>query len=260
MVNEKKILENIPVVILSGGRGIFLKKNQSLRLNKGLVSIYNKPLFLWVISHYLIYGARDFIIAVGIQFEDFVKELKKYVVNESLNENLFIVNIYGVNCKIRLVQTPVLANTTSRLLACKNYLSECNDFAMTYSDTLSDTDLVMEYKFHKNKNLIATLVSARFPVRFRVLGIRSGEEIVRGFSSRPVIENSSINGGYYFFSNNIWSYLKDDDPLENYTLEKLASIGQLIAFDHNNNWQNLDSEKDLLPLEAIAKLLEKNLA
>ena len=117
-------------------------------------------------------------------------------------------------------------------------------------------DLGAELAFHTSEQRVATLVSAKFPVRFRVLGIRSGETAVRAFASRPVIEAASINGGYYLFTQAIWQAqygLEQADALENKPLEQLAQAGQLAAFAHSGAWQNCDSERDFECIERIAK-------
>jgi NDP-sugar pyrophosphorylase family protein len=82
---------------------------------------------------------------------------------------------------------------------------------------------------------------------------------VRAFASRPVIEAASINGGFYFFTDAIWSdvfHLTENCALENEPLEILAASKQLAAFDHPGRWQNFDAERDLDAMVSLAKALE----
>jgi glucose-1-phosphate cytidylyltransferase len=260
MCNLNNQFNGVPIVILSGGNGILLNEKQSLRLNKGLIKILNKPLFIWVIAHYVLHGASEFLIAAGMQFESFSSELNAFGASRDPQESdCYHIKIAGKSCIVRIINTPINASTLDRITCCREIIEDRELFAVTYSDTLSDVDLSSELHFHKNHRLTATLVSAKLPVRFRILGVRPGETLVRGFASRPVIESANINGGYYIFSKKIWADLKYLGPLEIHTLENLAFLGELAAFEHNGRWQNCDAERDLNELTAIALSLQEKL-
>ncbi len=257
MNNSSNEFNQVPVVILCGGKGVMLDELHNQRINKGLVEVQNKPLFLWVMHHYSLYGATDFILATGFQGEQFGAALETAGAKANADKSgCYNVTIAQKTCRVRLVQTAQDATTAERLLACKPWLEKADRFALSYSDTLSDVDLSAEMRFHNSQKLVATLVAAKFPVRFRILGIRSGEAIVRAFASRPVIEAASVNGGYYIFTSALWQDIYGlDKPvaLENQPLERLAAAGQLAAFEHNGRWQNCDAERDLVELQKLAQ-------
>jgi glucose-1-phosphate cytidylyltransferase len=250
----------VPVVILCGGKGVMLDEKQNQRINKGLINIQNKPLFLWVVHHYALNGATSFILATGLQNEQFKTALESAGAKADTNNlNCYNLTIAQSTCHVRIVKSVPDATTAERLFACKQWLEQANLFAVTYSDTLSDVDLSEEMRFHKSQKLVATLVAAKYPIRFRVLGIRRGEVIVRAFASRPVIESVSINGGYYIFTSALWEEtfgLDKPVALENQSLESLVAVGQLAAFEHNGCWQNYDAERDLIALQKIAQYLD----
>ena len=250
---------DVPVVILCGGRGITLHTDQ--RSNKGLVIIHQKPLFSWVLMHYAYYGANDFILATGYQSERFHQALIDTfkAVPEAADAEVYAFTLFNRACRVRLVATPENASTAERLMACKPWLSAAPRFALSYSDSLSDTDLAAEMAFHKEQQRTATLLLAKLPVRFRILGMRHGESLVRAFASRPVIDAAPINGGYYIFTNAVWQDkygIATSSALENEPLERLATEGQLAAFSDKSNWQCLDAERDCSPLERMAKQYE----
>lgn len=259
MKNSINEFSQVPVVILCGGKGIVLNEKQSQRQNKGLIQVQEKPLFWWVMHHYAVHGATDFILATGLQGERFGAALVAAGGKISSDDaNCYVVTIASVSCRVRLVQTALDATTGERLLACKPWLIKAEQFALTYSDTLSDVDLGAEMRFHKNQKLVATLVATKYPVRFRILGMRHGETIVRAFAPRPVIDAASINGGYYIFTKALWddAYgLSRLVALENQPLERLAAAGQLAAFEHKGSWQHCDAERDLGELEKLAQQL-----
>lgn len=251
--------KQVPVVILCGGRGVKLNENQVQYLNKGLIQVAQQPLFLWSIRHYALHGATEFILATGFQGENFGPALEAVGGRQDASQpGCYKLSVGGSECHVRLVATPVEASTAERLLACRPWLAQEPRFALTYSDTLCDVDLGAEMRFHVSQKLVATLVGAKPPVRFRILGMRQGESLVRAFASRPVIEGASINGGYYIFSSAIWEQAYGLEPqvaLENLPLERLAAAGQLSAFEHKGLWQYCDTERDLPVLQALARSL-----
>lgn len=259
-MNLYESLAEIPVVILCGGKGILVEEQKCKRINKALVLINEKPLFYWVMLSYAIHGATDFFLAAGFQSEHFDNVLTRLgakVVSEQ--QKTYVLEVADNLCRISVIETPLQATTGSRLLACKPALDALGireNFAVAYSDTLCDVNLSDQLRFHKEHGLIATLLSARLPVRFRIIGVRPNEATVRGFASRPVIETARVNGGFYIFSSAFWQFLNtlgDDLPLENLPLEKLANANQLIAYEHNGYWQTCDSERDLSQLHQISQ-------
>jgi glucose-1-phosphate cytidylyltransferase len=261
-MNTSRPFIGTPVVVLCGGKGVLIGEQHNKRINKALISIDNKPLFYWVMLKYALHGATQFILVVGYQSKLFdnalIKLGGKVVVGVDKSYQLTVA---GSLCRISIVETPDDATTGARLLACKlelDALSVPENFAVAYSDTLSDADLGKQLEFHKRHGLIATLLSARLPVRFRILGVRPNEVLVRGFAVRPVIESARVNGGFYLFSSKFWQFsntLSEDIPLENQPLEELAKKSQLACFEHDGFWQSCDSERDLDQLRTITRKL-----
>jgi glucose-1-phosphate cytidylyltransferase len=259
-------LTQVPIIILCGGKGVLQELADVQRSNKALIRVVDKPLVYWVIQAYALHGATEFILAVGFQAEQFGAALQSagaHVVPGSAHR--YLLSLGSARCEIQLVFTAPKATTGSRLLSCREVLNSMGPrefFGVTYSDTLSDLDLGAEMRFHRTHGLVATMVAARMPVRFRVLGIRTGDVLVRAFAERPVIEGAPINGGYYLFSPKFWSVassLSASVALENEPLEQLAAAAQLAAFEHRGSWQTCDAERDLIELRRLALELESEL-
>jgi glucose-1-phosphate cytidylyltransferase len=253
-------LKNVPVVILCGGRKVLLNNGSYIPRNKALVEVRGRPLFWWNLFQYALYGARDLILSTGVQADSFHDALLSLGAKKSVSDrNCYTLDILGQDCQIRLVESGEDATTAGRLLACRSYLNSAKVFALTYSDTLSDVNLSAVYDFHQKHGLVASLVGAQLPIRFRILGIRYNEIKVRAFASRPVIEAASINGGFYYFTDAICEdrfHLIKKHALENEPLEALAAAKQLAAFDYAGKWQNFDAERDLDEIASLAKVLE----
>ncbi len=253
--------ENIPAVILAGGRPILYESAPSGRINKALISINGRPLLWWNLVHYAKHGVREFLIAAGAQadaFHDILAKTTEADIFDATN-NIYNIRLHRAACRLRLIKTDPDANTAERLIACEPYLKNKATFCVTYSDTLSDVNLTEELMFHRESGLVATVVAAKMPVRFRVLGIRHSEYLVRAFASKPVIQSVPVNGGYYFFQREFISddYLgKGESPLEEKPLERLVGKLQLAAYEHQGAWQHLDGERDLPKVAEIASLIE----
>ena len=69
-------MENIPVVILCGGKGFRLREFTET-LPKALVPIGNMPILLHVMKIYAQQGYRRFVLALGYKGED----IKQYFLN-----------------------------------------------------------------------------------------------------------------------------------------------------------------------------------
>jgi len=260
-------LAHVPVVILCGGKGVMLNEEHSQRSNKALIQVHGQSMLYWVMQTYALHGSTEFILATGFQANRFGPVLQASGAQPvSGSGDCFTLKLGGKSCHLRLVVTPDEGSTGGRLLACRAALDSLGtreNFAVTYSDTLSDIDLGAEMRFHKKQGRIATIVAAKLPVRFRVLGIRTGEVVVRGFAARPVIEGASINGGYYLFTSAFWNAVSTLSPtvaLENEPLEQLAAVGQLDAYEHKGAWQTCDAERDLVELSRLASQLSNSSA
>lgn len=248
--------QQVPVVILCGGLGLRIDETQG-RQNKALIEVEGRPLVYWVMQHYALHGAGEFLLATGFQGERFGAALEAAGAGVGA-DGVYALELAGHACRVRLVPTPLEASTAERLLACRPLLAGAERFALTYSDTLSEADLGAEMRFHQGQQLVATLLGTTYPVRFRILGMRQGESLVRAFAPRPVIEAASINGGFYIFTPALWDErygVSAGVALENQPLERLAAAGQLAAFESKAAWQHCDAERDLAPLARIAQRL-----
>jgi glucose-1-phosphate cytidylyltransferase len=135
-------------------------------------------------------------------------------------------------------------------------VQETGAFAVTYSDTLSDVNLTALLAFHHAHGAAASVVTTQYPVRFRILGIREGESLVRAFAPKPIIDTAAVNGGFYLFNQAVWNPIYGLDgqtPLEVGFLEGLVARLQLHAFEHRGAWQHGDSERDIAILGLIAQ-------
>jgi glucose-1-phosphate cytidylyltransferase len=75
------------------------------------------------------------------------------------------------------------------------------------------------------------------------------DAVVRHFSEKPDHGDGWINGAFFVLEPGIFDYIAGDDTMwEGAPLEKLASDGELVAYQHRSFWQCMDTlrEKTLL--------------
>jgi glucose-1-phosphate cytidylyltransferase len=67
--------------------------------------------------------------------------------------------------------------------------------------------------------------------------------------------NEWVNGGFFLFELQAFELLRDFESLEVEALPFLSSIGQLVAFMHNDFWQPMDTFREY---KMLSDMWEKN--
>ena len=99
---------------------------------------------------------------------------------------------------------------------------------------------------------MATVTIVPPPSRFGKLDVVDNE--VLSFSEKPIENEGSINGGFFVFEPGIFDYIKGDETiLEREPLERLAKDGQLMAYEHKDFWQMMDTVHEKKILEDLWK-------
>lgn len=255
----------IPVVILCGGRGIFID-GSGQRTNKALVQIAGQPLVTHVMHRYVVAGFRHFMLAAGAQCTGLRAALctalgpvsagdRDNTKTKDANAPLRL-RLAAQEITVTVIDTGDATMTGARLHRLIPFLGSPDWFCATYSDTVSDLDLTALVAAHHRHGRLATMVATQMPSRFRILGLRPGDTQVRGFLDKALIENDPINGGFYVFQGAVLGarYLGDPAPglvLETTVLERLVEDRQLEAWPYGGGWHFLDSERDIPAVAAL---------
>ena len=245
-------------VILCGGYGTRLSEETDLR-PKPMVKIGEKPILWHIMKIYEKFRIIDFELALGYK-SDVIKE---YFLNYTSLNNDFKINTKSgditttsknvdENWNINLVYTGLDTMTGGRLLRLKSSLNGQNTFLLTYGDGISDINISELVKFHNSHGKIATLTAVRPPVRFGELLINKNK--VQEFKEKPQAVKGWINGGFFVFNKEIFDFIDGDETmLEREPLERLAGIGELMAFKHSGYWQCMDTIREKQLLENLWK-------
>ena len=157
--------------------------------------------------------------------------------------------------RVTLIDTGLDTMTGGRIRRLKNYLNN-ETFLLTYGDGLCDVDINELIKFHKNHKKIATVTAVHPSARFGELSIK--DKKVHSFKEKPQVTQGWINGGFFVFEPEFLEFLDDDSTvLEQDPLEKLSSLGELMAFSHDGFWQCMDTIRDRDVLESFWRSGEK---
>ena len=219
------------VVILAGGKGTRISE-YTKSLPKPMIEICGKPIIHRIIDHYIKYGHREFIIALGYK--------------GNLIKEYFAKNKFSKKIKIKLVDTGLETMTGGRLKRLEKYLD--GTFLMTYGDGLSNVSLSKLINFHKLKKKLFTLTAVRPPARFGVIKIQNS--FVKVFREKNSLDEGWINGGFFVVEPEFLKYIKNDKTyLEREPFEKITKNKQFVAFKHKGFWQCMDTQRDKEILE-----------
>lgn len=237
-------------VILAGGLGTRLKEITEVR-PKPLVEVGGRPILWHIMKGYSQHGINDFIICLG--YKGYL--IKEYFSNYGLHMSdvTFDLSQRG-RCevhqnnsepwKVTLVDTGEHTMTGGRIKRVGAYLSDGDDFLLTYGDGVGDVDIADTIAFHRKHGKLATLTAVRPPARFGALELTE-DHSVKSFQEKPIGDNAYINGGFFVLSKKVLNYISGDSTIwERDPMEGLAREGELKAFRHDGFWHPMDTLRD----------------
>ena len=244
------------VIILAGGFGTRLG-NITETIPKPMVSIGEKPILWHIMKMYSHYGYKDFVISLGYKQE----VIKKYFHNYNISASDFKIHlgtkkIIALNSHdemdwdVTLVDTGLNTLKGARLKKLEKYLD--GDLSMlTYGDGVADVDMNELIKFHKSHGKILTITGVYPPSRFGEIREENGKLVA--FKEKPQTSVGLINGGFFVFDKRLFNYLTTDEQcdLEYETFEKLVPLGEVMVYKHLQNWECVDTERDLKHLNKL---------
>jgi glucose-1-phosphate cytidylyltransferase len=248
------------VIILAGGFGTRLSEFTEV-IPKPMVQIGGKPILWHIMERYAKFGNNDFYLALGYKAEVIKEYFLHYrTLNSDFTVDLFSgeVNFHQSNSfdwRVTLVQTGLQSMTGGRVKRMQQYIGN-NPFMLTYGDGVANVDYEKLLAFHKSHGKMVTVTAVHPGARFGELNIEDNQVI--NFQEKPQVGQGWINGGFFVIQPEFFDFICGDDTiLEKEPLEKVAKIGELMAYKHEGFWQCMDTKRDKIYLD---ELWEKGIA
>lgn len=242
-------------VILAGGLGTRISEETHLK-PKPMIEIGGMPIIWHIMKIYSAHGITDFIICCG--YKGYL--IKEYFRNYFLHMSDVTIDLRSNDMTVHdgkaepwcitLVDTGELTMTGGRLKRVSGYLRGEDAFCFTYGDGLSNVNVTAEIAFHKAHGKKATVLAVQPPGRYGALEL--DDMRVTGFAEKPKGDGGSINGGFFVLSPRCIDLIEGDATVwEAEPLNRLAAMGELMAFRHEDFWQPMDTLREKNQLEDL---------
>ena len=214
-------------VILAGGLGKRLRPLTSDR-PKPMIQINNTPIIELQVKWLKKFGITEIIVLVG--------HLREKIKHHLADGEKFGVNISYIEENVPLGTGGALKNAKDHII--QNGNSDSGFFVIN-GDILTNLD---PFTISEKGSMTLALV----PLKSTFGIVETNGDLVSKFVEKPSIEDTWVNAGVYYFSNEIFDYLPDKGNLETVTLPMLVEKQKLKAKKFSNNyWRSIDSHKDV---------------
>ena len=245
------------VIILAGGLGTRISEETQDK-PKPMVLIDDKPILWHLMNIFSTQGFDEFILALGYRSE----VIKRWLVD--LNELHGDINIdtrdknikrltanTNLSWKVTALETGLNTQTGGRIARCMKAFPGERVIA-TYGDGLANISIRDLITFHESHGKLATVTAVRPPARFGYLEIE--KDRVSHFGEKNQADAGWINGGLFVLEPEVANFvLNDQERFESGALPKLASMGELMAYQHKGFWQPMDTLREKIELGKFAQ-------
>jgi glucose-1-phosphate cytidylyltransferase len=242
-------------VILAGGLGTRLSEETHLK-PKPMIEVGNRPIIWHIMKSYSTYGVNDFVICCGYRGYLIKEYFANYMLHMSdvtfdLAKNEMQVHRHDAEpWRVTLVDTGDHTMTGGRIKRIWNYICEDSEFCLTYGDGVSDLNITDLISMHRSHGRLATVTAVIPPGRYGTLVCDDNK--VTAFVEKPPGDSGWISGGFFVLSPKVVDLIDGDDTSwEIGPIQKLAKMGELMAFKHLGFWHPMDTLRDKRELEQL---------
>jgi glucose-1-phosphate cytidylyltransferase len=243
------------VVLFCGGFGMRMRE-YSEAVPKPMVPIGYRPILWHVMKYYAHFGHKDFLLCLGYKadviknyFRNYDECLSNDFVLSGGGKKVELLNSDIDDWRITFVDTGLTSNIGMRLKAVEKHLEDQEVFLANYSDGLCDVNLNELIETFVRSNKRACFVSVKPRASFHMISV-DPEGVVKSID-HVTNTGARINGGFFIFRREIFSYMKEGDELVEQPFRRLISEGQLVSHAHNGFWACMDTFKERQELEDL---------
>lgn len=249
------------VVLFCGGYGMRMRDDID-DVPKPMQMIGDHPLLWNVMRLYAHFGHTEFVLCLGYGARHIVDFFRDY---DETRSNDFVLRGGGSELEllstdisdwsITFVHTGLNTPIGERLRRVREYVQDEPVFAANYADVLTDAPLDLIEQNFRQSGAVASLLAVPPQAAFHLLEM-DDQCVVTGItqvSDLPIKEN----GGYFFFTQEIFDYLDEGDDLVADALTRLAAERRLLAWPHRGFWKPADTVKERSELDAMARRCQR---
>lgn len=240
------------VVILCGGQGTRIR-DVSESVPKPMLPIGGLPILWHIMKGFARWGHCEFILCLGYKGQT----IKDFFLNYEAHTRDFTVSLGRtksieyhtrhdeLDWSVTLADTGQDAMTGARIRKIMKYVSNDEQFLLTYGDAVSDVDLDRLVAFHASHGRALTVTGVRPPGRFGEIAGDDTQRVIQ-FNEKPQATGGRISGGFFVCSRKVFEYLPPGDDLvfEQEPMRKLVADSQLMLHEHDGFWQCMDTYRD----------------
>ena len=244
------------VVILAGGLGTRLSEETESK-PKPMVLIDDKPILWHLMNIFSQQGLDEFVLALGYR-SDVIKrwlldlnDLDGDITIDTLNKEVHrLGKRSSFSWKVTALETGLHTQTGGRIMQCMKAFPGERVIA-TYGDGLANISIPKLLEFHEAHGKLATVTAVRPPARFGHLHIEDAKVI--HFGEKNQADAGWINGGFFVLEPEVADLVHGDmESFESGALPRLVERDQLMAYQHNEFWQPMDTLREKQELAKYA--------
>ena len=249
------------VVLFCGGYGMRMRDGVS-DVPKPMQMIGDRPLLWNVMRTYAYYGHTEFILCLGYGAHHVTDYFLHY---EETRSNDFVLRAGGADIEmlssdisewtITFVHTGLDTPIGERLRRVRQFVADDDVFAANYADVLTDAPLDEMEKEFRASGAVGMLLAVPPQAAFHMVEADDDHYVrsISQVSTLPVQEN----GGYFFFTPEVFDYLHEGEDLVGDALTRLAAERKLLARPYTGFWKPADTVKERSELDAMARRGER---
>jgi len=240
------------VCILCGGYGTRIR-DVTDDIPKPMIPIGGYPILWHIMKYYGAWGHDRFVLCLGYKGD----AIRDFFMNYRSHTTDFSIDLSGntpieyhdsraaETWKVTLAETGLNSMTGARIKQAEKYLSDDENFMLTYGDGVGDIDIKKLIEFHESHGKMLTVTGVRPPGRFGELQCNS-EGLVTEFNEKPQTTGGRISGGYFVCRKEIFDYInkKESTIFEQEPLRKLVNDREMMVFKHDGFWQPMDTSRE----------------
>ena len=246
------------VFILCGGFGTRLDEKGKL-IAKTMIKINGLPLIIHILKNFLHQGFNEFVLCGGHKIDtinNFFLSKTKNIIFKNKNHTSLNFILDKKKTKIDIINTGKKTGTGGRIKLAFKKLKLNEDFLATYGDGLSNVPINKLIKFHYSNKSDLTLTAVRPKQRYGILRLEKNK--VKFFDNSKKKSEIYINRAFFVISKKVIKLINNEKIyLENQPFKSILKKGKLFSFKHDGFWASMDTLKDKVDLDKIAKKSKK---